>query len=257
MILAIDVGNTNIVLGLYQDDELLIDWRISTDRSKTVDEYGILLINLFESNGFKLEDVDKMMISSVVPPIINTLDEVAIKYFGVEALVIGPGVKTGINIKMDNPREVGADRIVNAVAVDELYGGPAIIVDFGTATTFDALSTNGEYLGGVIAPGIGISTEALFDRAAKLPRIELNFPQNVIGKNTHDALQSGILYGFVGQVDGIVRRMKEEFAKDAKVISTGGLAELISPRSEEIDIVNEFLTLEGLRIIEKMNRDKQ
>ncbi|OCL28567.1 pantothenate kinase [Orenia metallireducens] len=254
MILAIDVGNTNIVLGLYQNDELLIDWRISTDKGKTVDEYGILLINLFESNGFKLEDIKKIIISSVVPPIINTLDEVAMKYFGVEALVIGPGVKTGINIKMDNPREVGADRIVNAVAASELYSGPAIIVDFGTATTFDALSAKGEYLGGVIAPGIGISTEALFDRAAKLPKIELKFPKNVIGKNTHDALQSGILYGFVGQVDGIVRRMKEEFAKDAKVISTGGLAELISPRSEEVNIVNEFLTLEGLRIIEKMNR---
>ncbi len=255
MILAIDVGNTNTVLGLYQQDELLIDWRVSTDKNKTVDEYGILFINLFESNGFKLEEIESVIISSVVPPVINVLDEVVVKYFGVEALIIGPGVKTGINIKMDNPREVGADRIVNAVAVKGLYGGPAIIVDFGTATTFDALSSKGEYVGGVIAPGIGVSTEALFDRAAKLPKIELNFPDNIIGKNTHNALQSGILYGFVGQVNGIVKGMKEEFNLEAKVIATGGLSELIASNAEEIDIHNEFLTLEGLKIIEKLNRD--
>ncbi|WP_018249536.1 type III pantothenate kinase [Orenia marismortui] len=254
MILAIDVGNTNTVLGLYEQDELLIDWRVSTDRGKTIDEYGILFRNLFESNSFKLEEIDRIIISSVVPPVINTLDEVAIKYFGVEALIIGPGVKTGINIKMDNPKEVGADRIVNTVAANNLYGGPAIIIDFGTATTFDVLSKQGEYVGGVIAPGIGISTEALFNQAAKLPKIELNFPPKVIAKNTHNALQSGILYGFVSQVDGIVKRMKEEISEEIKVIATGGLAELISPYSEEIDIHNEFLTLEGLRFIEKMNR---
>lgn len=253
MNLAIDVGNTNTVLGLYKEDELVVDWRIATDRNKTVDEYGMLLINLFTSNELKLEDVEGIIISSVVPALINILKEVALKYLGREALIIGAGVKTGINIKVDNPKEVGADRIVNAVAAHKLYGGPVIIVDFGTATTFCAVSKKGEYLGGAIAPGIGISTEALFDRAAKLPRIELDFPKKVIGNNTHDGLQSGILYGFVAQVDGLVRRIKEEFAKDAKVVATGGLAGVISPKSEEIEINHQFLTLEGLRIIERMN----
>ncbi|WP_027339579.1 type III pantothenate kinase [Halonatronum saccharophilum] len=254
MILAIDVGNTNTVLGLYQRDNLVVDWRISTDRGKTVDEYGILFINLFESNGYSLKDVEKIIISSVVPPVINILDELAVKYFGLEAIVVGPGVKTGIDIKMDNPKEVGADRIVNAVAAHKLYDGPTIIVDFGTATTLCVVSAEGEYLGGAIAPGIGISTEALFDRAAKLPKIELDFPAKVTGKNTKDGLQAGILYGFVGQVDGLVKRMKKEISSEAKVIATGGLAETISPESEEIDEVNEFLTLEGLRIIEEINR---
>ncbi|MCK8827493.1 type III pantothenate kinase [Natroniella acetigena] len=255
MILAIDVGNTHTVLGLYQEDELLVDWRIATDRGKTVDEYGILLINLFEKNDFSLTEVKEIIISSVVPPVINCLEEVAVKYFGVEALIVGPGVKTGINIKIENPKEVGADRVVNAVAAYRLYDGPTIIVDFGTATTFCAVSAVGEYLGGAIAPGIGISTEALFDYAAKLPRVELDLPPQVIGKNTHDSLQSGILYGVVGQVDGIVRRMKEEFAVEPTVIATGGFAELISPRSQEIDISNPFLTLEGLKLIVEMNRD--
>ncbi|MCK8816988.1 type III pantothenate kinase [Natroniella sulfidigena] len=255
MILAIDVGNTHTVLGLYQEDELVVDWRIATDRAKTVDEYGILLINLFEKNDFNLTEVKEIIISSVVPPVINCLEEVAVKYFGVEALIVGPGVKTGINIKIENPKEVGADRVVNAVAASRLYDGPTVIVDFGTATTFCAVSAAGEYLGGAIAPGIGISTEALFDYAAKLPRVELDLPSQVIGKNTHDSLQSGILYGVIGQVDGVVKRMKEEFVENPIVIATGGFAELISPRSEEIDISNPFLTLEGLRLIVKMNRD--
>ncbi|GAB6099804.1 type III pantothenate kinase [Halanaerocella petrolearia] len=254
MILAVDVGNTNIVLGLYQEEELIIDWRISTDRKKMPDEYGMVLTNLFTNEGYKLEDIDRVIISSVVPPITNILEETAVKCLGINPIVVGPGVKTGINIKMDNPKEVGADRIVNSVAVDHLYGGPAIIVDFGTATTFDALSSQGDYSGGVIAPGIGISTDALFDQAAKLPNIELDFPDQVIGKNTHDGLQSGILYGFVGQVDGIVRRMKKEFKTTPKVIATGGLADLIAKKSEEIEINNQFLTLEGLRIVANMNR---
>ncbi len=252
MILAIDVGNTNTVLGLY-DEELLIDWRISTDRVKTPDEYGILLSNLFRGNGYKENEVKRIIISSVVPPVIGVLEEAAVKYFGLNPLVVGPGVKTGIDIKMENPKEVGADRIVNAVAVHNLYDGPAIIIDFGTATTFCALSGNGDYLGGAIAPGIGTATNALIDMAAKLPRVELNYPKKVIGKNTHDGLQSGILYGFVGQVNGLVKRMKEEFSTEARVIATGGLAELISPKSEEIDTVNQFLTLEGLRIIGELN----
>ncbi|GAB6139013.1 type III pantothenate kinase [Halanaerobaculum tunisiense] len=254
MILAVDVGNTNIVLGLYDKEELLIDWRVSTDRKKMPDEYGVLLTDLFSSTDQELADVDGVIISSVVPPIIHALEEVAIKYLGVKPLVVGPGIKTGINIKMDNPKEVGADRIVNAVAVDQMYNCPAIIVDFGTATTFDALSSQGDYSGGVIAPGIGISTDALFDQAAKLPNIELEFPEQVIGKNTRDGLQSGILYGFVSQVDGIVRRMKEEFASTPQVIATGGLADLIASQSEEIEINNQFLTLEGLRIVANMNR---
>ncbi|AGB40157.1 pantothenate kinase, type III [Halobacteroides halobius DSM 5150] len=253
MILAIDVGNTNIVLGLYQEDELLIDWRISTDRKKMPDEYGMLLANLFSTANQSLEDVERVIISSVVPPIIHALEEVSIKYLGVKPLVVGPGVKTGINIKTDNPKEVGADRIVNAVAVKHLYNGPAIIVDFGTATTLDALSATGDYLGGAIAPGIGISTEALFDRAAKLPKIELDFPKRVIGKDSHDSLQAGILYGFVGQVDGLVKRMKKEFKQEPKVIATGGLADLITSESEEIEINNQFLTLEGLKIVAKLN----
>ncbi|WP_408955464.1 type III pantothenate kinase [Natroniella sp. ANB-PHB2] len=255
MILALDVGNTHTVLGLYQEDELLVDWRVATDKGKTVDEYGILLTNLFEKNDFNLGEVKEIVISSVVPPVINCLEEVAVKYFGVEALIVGPGVKTGINIQIENTKQVGADRVVNAVAAYRLYDGPTIIVDFGTATTFCAVCETGEYLGGAISPGIGISTEALFDYAAKLPRVELDLPPQVIGKNTHDSLQSGILYGVVGQVDGIVRRMKEEFAEKCTVIATGGFAELISPCSEEIDISDPFLTLEGLRLIVEMNRN--
>ncbi|MBM7557163.1 type III pantothenate kinase [Halanaerobacter jeridensis] len=253
MLLTVDVGNTNTVLGLYEGEELIVDWRISTDKQKTIDEYGILLLNLFSSEDLELEEVDKMIISSVVPPVINILEEVAVRYFGLEPLIVGPGVKTGMEIRVDNPKEVGADRIVNAIAAYELYDGPLVIVDFGTATTFCAVSEDGAYLGGSIAPGINISAEALFSQAAKLPKIELAVPENVIGKNTHDSLQSGIIYGYIDLVNGIVKRMKEEFAPEAKVVATGGLSDLISPATEEININHQFLTLEGLRIISERN----
>lgn len=254
MILAVDVGNTNIVAGVYKGGELIVDWRIATDRNKMADEYGMLFINLFQSIEADIKDIDEFVISSVVPSLINILKKVAVEYCGVDPLVVKPGIKTGIDIKYDNPKEVGADRIVNAVAVKELYETAAIVADFGTATTFDALSETGEYIGGAIAPGIGISTEALFSRAAKLPDIELEFPEQMIGKNTHDSLQSGILYGFVGQVDGLIRGIKKEFEVEPLVIATGGLADLITEKSEEIEINNQFLTLEGLKFIVEMNR---
>ncbi|MGM0370164.1 MAG: type III pantothenate kinase [Bacillota bacterium] len=253
MLLTVDVGNTNTVLGLYEESNLVVDWRISTDKQKTIDEYGILLLNLFSSENLELEAVDKIIISSVVPPIINMLEEVAVRYFGIKPLIVGPGVKTGMEIKVDNPKEVGADRIVNAIAAHELYSGAVVIVDFGTATTFCAVSNDGAYLGGSIAPGIDSSADALFSRAAKLPKIELDVPQQVIGKNTHDGLQAGIVYGYIDLVNGLVKRMKEEFAPEAKVVATGGLSDLISPHAEEIDINHQFLTLEGLRIISERN----
>lgn len=255
MILVMDVGNTNIVLGIYDDKNLRVHWRVSTDRQKTVDEYGVLLHNLFSYIGMSREEINAIVISSVVPPLMPTLEKMCRKYFGLKPLVIGPGIKTGLKIRYENPREVGADRIVNAVAVNELYGGPAIIVDFGTATTFCALAANGEYLGGAITPGIGISTEALFQRAAKLPRIELIKPLSVIGRNTVSSMQSGIIYGYIGQIDGIVERMKKEMNEPkALVVATGGLAELLKEDTKTIDQVDPFLTLEGLRIIYEKNQ---
>lgn len=253
MILVFDVGNTNIVLGVYENRELTQHWRVSTDKSRTADEYAVVIKNLFDFGGLNFSDIEAVVISSVVPPVMPTLESLTRKYFGVEPLVIGPGVKTGMPIIYDNPREVGADRIVNAVAGYHKYGGPLIIVDFGTATTFCAISQRGEYLGGAIAPGIGISTEALFQRASKLPRVELVKPKRVIAKNTITGMQSGIYYGFVGQVDGIVRRMKEELGEEAKVIATGGLARFINDESKEIHVVDPFLTLEGLLLIYDRN----
>lgn len=254
VILAFDVGNTNIVLGVYREKELLEHWRLSTFPYRTADEYGMLLRDLLRSVEVALPEIKDMVISSVVPPLMLSLEQMAQKYFGVEPLVVGPGIKTGLAIKYENPKEVGADRIVNAVAGYELFGGPLIIVDFGTATTFCAISSKGEYLGGVIAPGIGISTEALFARAAKLPRVEFVRPPSVIGKNTVHSMQSGIIYGFAGQVDEIVRRMKKEMGGHALVIATGGLAELIAREAGTIDRVEPLLTLTGLRIIYERNR---
>lgn len=254
MILVVDVGNTNIVLGVFEGKNLVYNWRISTNKDKTSDEYGIQIRVLFHYSGVKYEDIEAVVISSVVPPVMPALERMALKYFGIKPLVVGPGVKTSMPIRYDNPKEVGADRIVNAVSAYEIYGGPLIVVDFGTATTFDAISKEGEYIGGAIAPGIGISTEALYTKAAKLPRIELTKPKTVIGKTTVTSMQSGIIYGFVGQTDGIITRMKKEMGGQAFVVATGGLAELISKESQSIDKVDPNLTLEGLRLIYERNK---
>ncbi len=253
MILAIDVGNTNIVLGVYNQDKLLVHWRVATDRNKTEDEYGMLIKNLLEYHHIANDGINGIIISSVVPPLIYSLDKMAKKYFKKNPMIVGPGIKTGIKISLENPKEVGADRIVNAVAAIKTYGTPLIIIDFGTATTFDYIDEEGAYKGGAIAPGIGISTEALYQRAAKLPRIELIKPESVIGKNTIEAMQSGIIFGFVGQVDAIVERMIQQSHKKPKVVATGGLATLIASESKTIEMVNTLLTLEGLRMIYNKN----
>ncbi len=254
MLLAIDVGNTHIMLGVYREEQIMVYWRLATFKESTEDELGMIVKNLLHNSRLSLTDINAIAISSVVPPLMYSLERMANKYFNIDPLIIGPGIKTGLNIVTDNPREVGADRIVNAVAAYNLYDGPLIIVDFGTATTFCAISKSGDYLGGVIAPGIGISLEALFERAAKLPRVEIIRPDNVIGKDTIASMQSGIVYGFVGQVDGIVCRMINEFTLQPKVIATGGFASLIARESETICEVNSLLTLEGLRIITNMNK---
>ncbi|MDU8673887.1 type III pantothenate kinase [Paenibacillus polymyxa] len=255
MILVVDVGNTNIVLGMYEGRELLHHYRISTSRQATADEYGVLIHNLFSMGGVLKDDIQGVIISSVVPPLVSVLEEMCDKYIGKTPLIVGPGIKTGLNLRYENPREVGADRIVNAVAAVERFGGPLVVVDFGTATTFDCIDDKGNYLGGVIVPGIGISTEALYQRASKLPRIELEKPKKVIGRNTVHAMQAGIIFGYAGQVDGIVRRIKEEMQAEPTVIATGGLAELIASETESIQKVLPMLTLEGLRIIYQRNAE--
>ena len=251
-LLVVDVGNTNVVLGIYQDDELVSSWRLATARDRTADEYGILTRQLVE--GTLQGPLDSAIVGSVVPPLNSGMAEMIRRYFGVEALFVEPGVKTGIAIHVDNPQEVGADRIINCVAAHDTYGGPTVIVDFGTATTFDLVTENAEYVGGVIAPGLNISAEALFARAARLPRVDIRRPLSVIGTNTVVNLQSGIYYGYLGLVDGILARMKSEIPGIRKVIGTGGLASLFRDDSEHLDEIDPDLTLKGLKIIHDRNR---
>ncbi|MGM0421026.1 MAG: type III pantothenate kinase [Bacillota bacterium] len=253
MILTMDVGNSTIFIGLFVNDELIESWRISTDRNKTSDEYGIILRQLIDTSSKSLEEVEGIIISSVVPTVMSKLKEMASRYFSCNVIVVGPGIKTGMNIKTENPKEVGSDRIVNAVAASQKYEGPTIIVDFGTATTICAVSKYGDYLGGAIAPGIEIATEALFEKAAKLPKIELSFPKTAIGKNTEDSIKSGIIFGFAGQVDALITRFKTELSINATVIATGGLVNHIAPEIEAIDRIEPYLTLEGLNYLAGLN----
>ncbi|MGL4762782.1 MAG: type III pantothenate kinase [Sarcina sp.] len=259
MILLIDAGNTNIVLGLSKNDDYIASWRISTDAKKTSDEYAIQVMQLFIQSNLNPNDVEGIIISSVVPNIMHSVENMVRKCFKKDALVIGPGIKTGINIKYDNPKEVGADRIVNAVAAYDAYKKSLIVVDFGTATTYCAITAKGDYLGGNICPGIKISSEALFERAAKLPRVELEKPKSLICKNTITSMQAGIIYGYIGQVEYIVRRMKEEMMelgeKEPLVIATGGLANLIYKETNVINKVEPRLTLEGLKILYDKNKE--
>lgn len=254
MLLAIDVGNTNIVLGAYEGEELLGDWRVATESHRMPDEWAMLFEDLFSLKGLDFKKVHAVSLASVVPPLTVSISEMAERYLGVDPIVVGPDIETGIKVLIDNPREIGADRIVNALAAHRKYGGPAIIVDFGTATTFDALSAEGEYLGGAIAPGITISMEALFRYAAKLPSIELVHPPTAIGHNTITSMQSGIMFGYTGLVEGLVARLKREMEPNTKVIATGGLAALIAGETSCIDFVDKMLTLDGLRMVYELNK---
>ena len=254
MLLVIDVGNSNTVVGLYEGDELLNHWRVRTVVDHTIDEYGMLILNLYRTGNVGSRSVSNIIISCVVPSMLNILEPLCKKYFHVTPLIVGPGIKTGMPIYYDNPKEVGADRVVNAVAAHEKYKGDLIIVDFGTATTFDYITKKGEYMGGCIAPGVIISSDALFEKASKLPPVELSRPKFVVAKDTVSSMQAGIMFGYAGLVDGLVDRIKKETKTESTVIATGGLAAVMAAETRTIDFVDEMLTLEGLRIIFLRNK---
>ena len=256
MLLAIDIGNSDTTLGVFEDKELQATWHMATSIHRMADEYAALLFNLLRHEGLDPADIKDIALCSVVPPLVTTVEELSRRYFHVSPLVVGAGIKTGVRIRMDNPREVGTDRIVNAAAAHHLYGKPVIIVDLGTATTFDTISREGDYLGGAIAPGLVTAAESLFTRAAMLPRVELVHPERAIGTNTIAAMQSGIVFGYVSLIEGMVARMQRELGEKAKVVATGGYAELLAKETSVIDVVNPDLTLIGLRLIYLMNKSQ-
>jgi type III pantothenate kinase len=254
MLLAIDASNTNLKFGVFDGERLLHDWRLATRRDSMADELGITFLQLMRHAGIEPEQIDSVVIASVVPPLNPSLVEASRKYFGQDPLMVGPGIRSGLKILYENPREVGADRIVAALAAFRKYGGPLIIIDFGTGTTYDAISAAGDYLGGAIAPGIGIAADALFEHAARLQRVELKAPPSVIGRNTVESVQAGILFGYVAQVEGMVARLRRELGAEARVVATGGYARLIAAHTQAIQEVDDRLMLEGLRLIHELNR---
>lgn len=257
MLLAIDIGNTKVAVGIFKGKKLIKHWKIRTEREKTCDEYGMSLLNLFGFSGLKVGNIDSVIFSSVVPPLTPVFQELSQNLFQVKALVVGPGLKTGMPILYENPLEVGADRVVAAIAAFEKHGGPSIVVDFGTATTFDAVSFKGEYLGGAIAPGIQISAEALFLKTAKLPRIEIRKPKRAIGRTTVASMQSGLYFGYIGLVSNIIEKLKRELGKEVTVISTGGFAAQICHEIKSVDFHEPYLVLEGLRILYERNIERK
>ena len=254
MLLVLDVGNTKTAIGVYRDGKWIADWRVTTHLDHLADEYHVLLKSLLADKGLGFEKLSGAALASVVPPLTATFEEMVARVLGKPPLVVGPGVETGIQIRIDHPKETGADRVANTAAVHRLYGGPAIVLDLGTATTFDVVSKDGEYLGGAIAPGLGISADALVRRTAKLPKVELTFPESAIGRNTVAAMQSGLVLGYVGLVKELVERLKKEIPGKPKVIATGGMAEMVAAWTEIIDIINPRLTLDGIRIIYELNQ---